>query len=374
MKKRILITCLALSILAGCVQPIVLDPGDPQKPVVVSCVIGFENGRYKDEFYVHDNQYQIFYWNVRPILTLQYAKGKSQEEFIPVEDAVVYFKQVYIFDTDSPIRRDIFFVHLKGSTWVTEDTFHLLPNTTYTLVVEIPGRDPIRAESRTPPEMSFSSQDGEFAVELKMETRPEQLQQCALWITANEYTELEDEAKSLEYLTTDHPGADAITLTGRKFAELSFLGDPDSPQEIEFKNEYDRAKGYLSDYPLYKNYIRIGSLDSPSPFFIYAGPMDTPRTWEAVGGPPPDRCATWTGYLLSGDLDRYVRSAVIHKTTLDTDLSAIYSTEEEIYSNINGGYGIFGFYSRNTPHPFMREYDSWEHGPVRPGQQQQANS
>ena len=54
---------------AGCVETIVMDPGEENLPVMVNCVL--EAGFGKQTLY------------------LQYVKGKSRSEYIPIENATV---------------------------------------------------------------------------------------------------------------------------------------------------------------------------------------------------------------------------------------------------------------------------------------------
>lgn len=339
MMKRFIPICLAMFMTAACVEPIDLDPGDEQRPVIVNCAIN--TGK-----------------SIAHSMTLQYAKGKHEEEFLPVEDAVVYIEAI----KNGKAERIMEFHHKEGCIWESE-AVEIEPNKKHVLHVEIPGREAITAETvSTPSRISFGWEDGEFARELIIETKPGFLQNCAMWITASEITGPNKEKTDLEYIATNHPGADGISLTGKKFSELSFQGESDIPEIIDFKNEYNRAKGFLSEYPLYEKFIRIGQPENPSPFFIYAGQMTIPYPYDLNG--MISLCAQLNISLLSKDLDKYLRSAIIHHKSLETDLTSVYATIDSIYSNIEGGYGVFGFYvSNNNIEPFIRDYYSWDLDP-----------
>lgn len=71
MKKFGLIICLPALLLSGCVEPIVLDPGelgsgDENRPIVAECLLHVNNVNRPQE------------------LRLLYVKGKSESKDVPV--------------------------------------------------------------------------------------------------------------------------------------------------------------------------------------------------------------------------------------------------------------------------------------------------
>ena len=48
--------------------------------------------------------------------------------------------------------------------------------------------------------------------------------------------------------------------------------------------------------------------------------------------------------VVDKSLDQFLRSVYVYNQTLKSDLSFLYSTSRDIYSNIEYGFGIFGSY------------------------------
>ena len=81
MKGRILQWVLLTTFLTGCVETIVMDPQEKDRPVAVNCILQGEN-----------RAYELWDYTPTPLtqsLTLRYVKGKTEKEYIPVEDANV---------------------------------------------------------------------------------------------------------------------------------------------------------------------------------------------------------------------------------------------------------------------------------------------
>ena len=59
-----------MMVLTGCVETIVMDPGEKDLPVMVNCLL------------TPDSDVQTLY--------LQFVKGKAAKEYVPITDAKVY--------------------------------------------------------------------------------------------------------------------------------------------------------------------------------------------------------------------------------------------------------------------------------------------
>ena len=116
----------------GCVETIVMD-SDEDLPVMVNCIL--ETGGLRPQ-----------------TLHLQYVKGKSAAEYIPITDAEVYLVYTY-----SGVLHRIDFMHVEGSEWETDSLTLIYPDITYGLTVQIPGRDVITAQTTIPRKYSISS-------------------------------------------------------------------------------------------------------------------------------------------------------------------------------------------------------------------------
>lgn len=333
---------LLTAFLAGCVEPIVMDPEESEMPVVVNCALKFSD---YDEPVIQK-------------LTLQYAKGKSQKEYLPVgEDATVYMDEMYY----SKKERTIQFFHKHDCVWETEESMFKLYRK-YVLHIEIPGREPITAETISPPviDIEVHSEDYEFADAFSVEVRPEQkewFQNLGLWVTAHEFSGPDNAITDLDYLTTDHPGADGLTLSGKKFSDLSFEGPVEGFYGDFYRDDFQRAQGHIGDYPLYEKFIRIGKPDYEKTFFVYPGPLFSPYFDPHSWINNPAGYAFLHFYILNEDLDKYVRSAIVHLKSVETDLNAIYSIFDDIHSNVNGAYGIFGSYMMKRRYFMKYDYN-----------------
>lgn len=101
MKKFGLIICLLTLILFGCVEPIVLDPGEKDLPVMVYCVL-------KNNIIFDRAEKTV------QTLNLMYVKGKGQADYMPVVEATVYLEED---------EKKIPFVYKGGDLWETEAMF-----------------------------------------------------------------------------------------------------------------------------------------------------------------------------------------------------------------------------------------------------------
>lgn len=331
-KSIIALAWMLLFLSTGCVETLVMDPGETEPPVVVTCVIriGRLNRRHQT-------------------VNLQYAKRKSEAEFVPVEEAEVYMvahKQV--------IEQIIPFVRTGDGLWEADSDF-FQADTEYTLHVDVPGRDHIQAETRTPPIVGMDYSHDETMGHVITLSASEG---CALWVTAYEYTEDNPGTPSrLDYIVTDHPYADGMNRAGIKFSDLSFLGSSVTVEQKMVQASYARAQEHMPDCPVYDGFLRIGNLgDFKDPFFICAGPLHTPdhKTIAVTNGFFP-ACSFLQYSVVSKEYDRYLRSAYILNESTDTYLTTVYSGADAIYSNINGGLGIFGACWDNATY-FLYQY------------------
>lgn len=335
MKKFGLIICLPALLLFGCVEPIVLDPGelgsgDENRPIVAECVINIDLAENPQELK----------------LKLLYVKGKSESKDVPVEEEKM---TACIIDGNDSIP----FRYSGEGIWKSEKisikTYHK-----YKLYIEIPGRLPIWAETLTPPMIFFGMKaDDTISEEMTLSLfntdvrkfPPESLSGCAVWLNAVEFTP--GGLVYLPYLTASGPNVDEMTLTRKKFSELDFVGNPDPENYLEayYKAVFDRAKENIPDYLLYEDFIRLGRLEEGGRYRFFAGPLTIPGL-SSIGIVPNDDSgyACMNYYCFDKAFDQYMRSVYIYNQSLKSDLSFLYSSARDIYSNIHQGFGIFGSY------------------------------
>lgn len=245
------------------------------------------------------------------------------------------------------IEQIIPFVRTADGLWEADSDF-FQEDTEYTLHVDVPGRDHIQAETRTPPEVWMSYSNDKTMGHVISAAHGYTLsasEGCALWVTAYEYTnDNPGKPSHLDYIVTDHPYADGMNRAGIKFSDLSFLGSADSPEQKKVQASYARAQEHMPDCPVHDGFLRIGNLGNgfKGPFFICAGPLHTPDNKPMMMTIGFQACSFLQYSVVSKEYDRYLRSAYILNESTDSYLTTVYSGADAIYSNINGGLGIFG--------------------------------
>lgn len=319
MKKyfAILFSLSFLIAVTGCVETIVMDP-DEDLPVMVNCLLS------------PDNDVQTLY--------LQYVKGKSQEDYVPITKAKVYVIGAFESGTDT-----LFFYHDEGNRWKSKNdpSKRIESNRYYALGVEIPGRDTIKAETVTPIShhleqgtidttdiiisLDFPSRDGWYLTQIR--TSP-------VWVVAKGKHKIYEQCDEYyPYIATDNPYADDFNINGMCFKDLSITGENDGTGEWRLFRALFHMRRTMPGLPLHDNFVRFDHLDTNC-FRMFAGPVEYPKIGEAHQD-------HFLFMFVSDEYDKYLRSVYVKNKKLEHDITSIYSTENT-YSNIKGGVGIFG--------------------------------
>lgn len=331
MKKSFLI--LVALLLFGCVEPIVLDPGEKDLPVMVYCVL-------KNNIILGRAEKTV------QTLNLMYVKGKSQADYIPVVEATVYLEGD---------EKKIPFAYKGGDLWETEAMF-IKSGVEYVLKIEIPGRGLISAKTQTIQGSSFDvrrlplgeKREPFYQVFAEFQFWEDAPENEAIWVTAGEQTgPSEGDTEQHIYLTTNYPHADGFNIMGKRYSELSFRGTAGSDMGKMYESIFNFAKKEIADYPLYDKFVRIGNFKSEESFFIVPGPLFEPRNQVPVsyfynGSPDamPWRYSFLNVYCVPEEYDKYLREVYTKSKSLEHDLTSAYDTSN-LHSNIEGGVGIF---------------------------------
>lgn len=328
LRKASFILFLSILLCSSCVETIILDP-EEEHPVIVQCVLKAYN-------------------HLEPqILNLYYSKGKSDISYTALDNANVYL--THGRDTVG------YFTHMEDSRW--EMSAFIDVSTTYQLHVEIPGRDTILA-STTVPHM-FYAIGGLSKMEIWDSTGIEGPSHYPhyLWIVARntKHSRGEGNDGNFSYIATNNPYADNFNVSGLTVGDLDLSGTP-SEWYRDFWNVLKYRQKAEPDIPLHKEFVRIALPADYSNglteeerieqhydyryddcFSIICGPLECPQKEGFL-----DRYEMhYDVYSLSEEYDKFLRDVYTRDTRLDSDLTAVYSTEN-VYSNIEGGYGIFG--------------------------------
>ena len=317
MKRIVFVCALSLMIsLTGCVETIVMDPHEKDLPVMVNCIVN------------PDYAVQTLY--------LQYVKGKSAQQSVPIEAANVYLITSFSSRVDT-----LFFHHVAGNKWETSfDLNKTVHQGKCVLSVEIPGRDVIHAETTIPPKyrpevVSDAKKDDldYLMMAFGIFHGHEQIKTPPVYIIATKGRHDNNEAfdNYYPYIVTDHPYADNFNINGKLLSDLPIDGDPPG-HEIAWRGFRNMCR-LMPNLQQHDRFVRIECLDSTY-YHILAGPLDAARYGLQDH---------FDFLFVSEEYDEYLRSVYIKDQTKEHDITNIYSTES-VYSNIEGGVGIFGSY------------------------------
>lgn len=206
-----------------------------------------------------------------------------------------------------------------SSQWILE--FRPTGGKTYRLEVEVPGEEPIHAETTMP--FPAPVEKGEY---LQPKTWKQYVQNTSAqpyWIfILDSYSDMED-YRLVEEIATNHPFVDNFNSVGQII--YSYYG--------------------TGHFPEHRRYLRISesTLDEPLRFLVEGDQNNSLVYFRAV----------------SSDYDLYLKSS-LEKAYCYLDPNGYTSWFEEnvVYSNIRGGLGIFGAYTdvvfRQISYPLPR--------------------
>ena len=372
MRKSLPYALLLLAWLAsGCVETIVMDPHEKDLPVVIHCVLSNPT----DKVVFGTDSASVASTRQKQTVTIKYAKGKSEKGYTPVEEAVVL---INASDSLNGTEGTMRFVYAGDGIWESESAVRILPDTKYTLRVRIPGRDEIRAETVSHPQVSPGLYFPDYYLKLSSSEKEELLikhpfsfnktSDNPVWVFAQGFTP--DGWKDLKYIVTDNPYADDFNVIGQHFSGLTILGkqDMDDDTDARLRFVFEKSREFNPDLPLHQGYLRIGKMEDQTPFFMYAGPVwfqnleangyygmydewvsDWEIDLETLERTPIYKKVGWKWnkyfrfcfHFVNPDLDEYLRSVYLQEEKSTSYLTELYSTANT-FTNIHGGLGIFG--------------------------------
>ena len=349
-------------LLPSCVRDVVLDAGD--KPaVVVECIL--KNSDVQE-------------------LHLNFTKGASKSDHEPLTEAVA---TLY----DLTVKRAVGqFVRQDGDLWTLDYT--PVPYHDYRLEVEVPGHDLIYAEDTMPGKVEvcwgrktasslfteynfteydngdFSKYELEFYRTLKRRYPDKTGTQCFLagsfyylvsaphpfLIYGMNLNPVTEDYEFVEFLCTDHPSVQPYTLSSGTYVSPSI------------RDDYPKVKLYplLEGQPLYNRYMIFPeNADKSERMFTISGSFKG-MWWNYYKSAYDDEYPR--GYLvvvsMSSTYRRYLEDVIVTCQLKDSsDLTAVY-VRDNIYSNMEGGVGLFaGVYE--TKEEWCMRYtllEAWE--------------
>ncbi len=349
--------CLCFIPLAfsSCVKDVILDAKEKPKVAVV-CILNDEETVQK--------------------LQLSFTKGASLSSAQPLTDA-----SAFLYEGNTLVGG---FKRAENGEWLLD--FTPQAGVSYRLEIDVPGYEKITASQRMPMERAAVrsvkytlfddfiepwsgwdikwdvTHDMSIAVWPDSEEYPDEeiyyvlfSTKSPIWVYAMNYNPVSGKRELVEKICTDSYLASKENAYDAVYAPLT-LEAPNPPYKLSLPYEQKYGKTYhsahtmelyptISNKPLHDYFIRFPE-ETADVFFLsgsfngkYCETQD--GMWAEAGDIAEDE-----GYLVfatvSDDLDKYLWEAYKQiKVKGSTDLSSIY-IRDNLYSNINGGIGIFG--------------------------------
>ena len=367
--RIIIFAIISLACMTSCVRDVILDAKETPQ-VVVECILS-------------DEPIQV--------LNLSFTKGASLSEAPALTEAkaVLYEKDVQVGE----------FTRQESGEWTLE--YAAVPGLMYRLEVQVPGYDLIYAEQEMPQEhaplKSMEYTHFECYIEPWSGWAPGTPSLIEPWHPQPDRTWPDDEPFpshetfyvqfsnslpswlfAIDYNAESkrHESAGLI-CTNAETTMMNYIGYEYQPPQLNIPNPYkyntsDPQKKYeesfydahllelypsLAGMPMYKSYIRLP--ENRAQVFYLSGKFSGDYCEKGVGDWGFAEDTDDKGYILciapSKDYDRYLQDAYKYiDIKQSTSMSDIY-LRDNIYSNINGGLGIFGtMISRK--YPWARTY------------------
>ncbi len=317
----ILFVILALG-YTSCTQDISLDAGE--RAVVVECILSCDSVQTLKLFYSHAKD----------------GNGSS----MPITEA-----DVTLFDETKNETAGTFH-YAGGMDWTLD--YAAEPEHAYRLDIDVKGHDHISAQQIMPKQIrvegyvhkgGMTSGDSGFikygdsfngtaywGVAIPAKT----------WIYAVCYDEKTGETHIADEICSDYPNVDNFNLTGDTYV----------PYLVEFETLIGMYPymicNYLQGYPLYRRYIRTNADLVDSDYFIWDRVFIVSGSFYEYDNPNKEQPLGSKGGVffttVSDDYDRYLLEAIHYQQQQESDDMTIIYKRDNIFSNINGGVGIFG--------------------------------
>lgn len=345
--------------MLGCTKPLDIKPQWDKPPVVVKCILERYDSIHKVELF--------------------YASKIYDDNFQPVEEA-----EVEITEENDETKKPKRFKFSKEKAGVWTAKFTVWPEKVYDLKIVMPGYDTISASATCPEELEkfcpcISKKECEKYASAYQEAGLQALSDDLFGPICGNLKRSGDHKKPQNDvylwirhsrgcdLATDHIYADDCNLTSRLYSANLF-------EPKDFSDVYEQyQKGIVPrcfGLPLHKGFLRIVNPVG------YRGPFQFGTHYTSNN--KVERCEmfdnafailgdfTYQDYnnrddrlemrVVSKELDRYYRDVYSYQNTRkDNIFNMIYSSANEISTNIKNGVGIFGVectFTCTTYHPF----------------------
>ena len=319
----IAIFSLILLLFSSCSKEVTLDTGEDI--VVVECILSCDSVQH---------------------LNLSYTHPKTQK----MGNSLITEAQATLFDVTANVSAGSF--QLSDDGWYL--SYSAIPQHSYRLDIDVPGHDHISARQTMPKQVDIYSflwwiwsNQGAIPIYDNLDygqhfwgtvfyvtDLPDRT-----WISAISYNEAKGTYSVVDEICSDYPYIDNFNITGDLFEPIVMQIDTCGKTL-----SYTICEG-LEGQPLHKKYLRTNMSQTERSdwggyTFIVCG------SFFEQNNPKPDEPLGSKGGILfttaSEDYDRYLQESIYYQQQQEsTDMSSIYM-RDNIFSNIEGGVGLFG--------------------------------
>ena len=332
---RILLVCLGLVLTTSCVEYIDMSTDEGRDQVVVNCILEESNTQ---------------------TLELFYMRGFNEVDYKGIDNAKVVISTLNQYEDEA-----VEFHHDKGIKWSAD--FRPENGRIYKLSIKIEGRDEITAQTQMPADVQVYShrKDWYYAEGLGHWL-------CSFQIMRRDYSTFGDHffhlvtvsacmwisSMASDIIATDFQYADKFTQTGQTISDLEYY----SPENMASLQAFDREMiGAIpklkGDCPVYDKVVRINmpsdydagytdeqllsekvmEYDSHS-FLLFTTNYES--DFDGISG-----TGLYKICILSPEYDQYYREFYERIVLNAGNILELYN-DTDMYTNINGGHGIFG--------------------------------
>ncbi|MBR4227918.1 MAG: DUF4249 family protein [Bacteroidales bacterium] len=326
MKRALLFLCTTVLFSVSCIRELTLDPGE-EPMVVVDCVLSAESPQ---------------------ALRLFYSRPPSYSEMTPITDA-----EVELIDKTDGMTAGLF-VHRDGREWTLD--YSAVPEHEYRLEIRIPGHDLVYAEDVMPAAAKIESKIWDLGIDPFRVSQIKFNEDCEfgasfygiayrilpvdqyVWIYAMNYNSEKGNHVIANEICTNSPLVDNFNLLGESYKPSVFKHSLGVYGSFSFESElYPQLTGEA----LHNRFLRFHNNTEENGdvgWFLISGSFDGRYSSSGKGNYGFLSCVT-----VSEAYDLYLRDAIrIQQLEDSSDLVSVYY-RDNIYSNIVGGLGIFGF-------------------------------
>lgn len=351
--KSYCIAFILILLLESCVQDLTMDPGG-ERELILNCILTEDSTQ---------------------TLSLFYAKGTGELEYVPVTDA-----SVFIVQKKDENGEKAYFTYCDDGTW--KASFSPQHTVRYLLKAELPNGKKLSAETTFPEDVQvtcmarlfsdFPPIRG-FSYEVrKTATRNDYLYdiyptslnngphayagplcqgECRMWIRGYESGIGSPLGVSI---MTDHAGADDFNLTSLK---LSDVLDFSHLENLQMRAQYEWMTDYYSNIGVHHTWLHIiqpfdydngykndesdRGIYNSTKAFILANDYKLTEYGLYTSLREPLDYGRYEFFFVSKEYDNYLTDLYRRDRNMQKSLAYIYDTQST-YSNIEGGLGVFG--------------------------------